>query len=112
MIPRLVHAIGQAQGLTTTQSALVSRVVREEMIADMPQLLDMMAQLYAMHLSAEDLNAAADFYETEAGRHFIAAQPQLTTEGQAIADAWSRQMLPRVAARIEAESRTPGGSNP
>lgn len=112
MIPQMIQSMGRRQGLTQSQMTLVSTVVREEMIADTPRLIDMMAQLYATRLSAADLNAAADFYETDAGRHFIAAQGQMSAEGMAIGRAWGQQMVPRVVARIEAEVRTPGGTQP
>jgi hypothetical protein len=112
MIPQMIQSIGHAQGLTQGQMTLVSTVVREEMIADTPRLIDMMAQLYATRLSAADLNAAADFYETDAGKHFIAAQGQMSAEGMAIGRAWGQQLVPRVVARIEAEVRTPGGTQP
>ena len=112
MIPQMIQAMGNAQGLTQSQSTLVSTVVREEMIADTPRLIDMMAQLYAMRLSAADLNAAADFYQTDAGKHFIAMQGQLATDGIAIGRAWGQQLGPRIAARIQAETATPGGTHP
>jgi hypothetical protein len=112
MIPQMIEAIGRAQGLTQNQTTLVSGVVREEMIADTPHLIDMMAQLYAMRLSAGDLNAAADFYQTDAGKHFVAAQPQLASEGAAIGRAWGLQLGPRIVARIQAQAGTPGGDHP
>jgi uncharacterized protein len=112
MIPQMIQSIGHAQGLSQPQMTMVSRIVREEMVADTPRLIDMMAQLYAVRLSSADLNAAADFYETDAGKHFIASQAQLSADGVAIGRAWGQQLVPRVVARIAAEAGTPGGTQP
>lgn len=112
MIPQMIQSIGRAQGLSQPQMTMVSRIVREEMVADTPRLIDMMAQLYATRLSAADLNAAADFYETDAGKHFIAAEGQLSADGAAIGRVWGQQLVPRVVARIAAETQTPGGTRP
>jgi hypothetical protein len=112
MVPQFVQAEGRSRGLTPSQVALVGRVVREEMAAGRPELMDLMARLYALHLSAADLNAAADFYETDAGKHFIAAQDQMSSEGMAIGRAWARERTPHLVQRIEEELRTPGGTQP
>lgn len=104
MVPRFTEQEGHSRGLSSDQIQMVSTVVQQELLADLPELVRAMTQLYALRFSEADLNAIADFYESEAGRHFVAAQGPLAEEGAAIGQAWSERLQPRVEARIRALS--------
>lgn len=112
MMPQMMRSIAAADHLTQEQSDMISRVVLEQLQADTPDLVEKMARVYATRLSEADLNAAAAFYESEAGRHFVDAQPILAQDGAAVGRAWSQRALPEVLARIRALSAAPNVEHP
>lgn len=112
MMPQMMRATSEAEHLTTDQVNLVSRVVLEQLQADTPLLIEMMARIYANRLSEADLDAATAFYQSEAGQHFIAQQGQLAQDGAAVGDLWAQRALPTVLGRIQALMQTPNFEHP
>lgn len=109
IIPAILGPLGQAHGLSADQAATLQRIILEEVHRDPSSILQMVAIVHARHLSRADLNAAAEFYESEAGQHFLAAQTSpMATELQAVGEHWATDILmPRVLERIEEINRAP-----
>ena len=61
-------------------------------------LMERMVPLYAEHLSPEAITAVADFYETDLGREFIEAQPDMAAGTQSISNDWLMSEMARIAA--------------
>ena len=102
LIPVILEPLARAYGLTAEQQRTVAQVLTEESRRDPGPLVDMIAQTYARRLSIQDLNAAADFYESPSGRHVIEALPGLQSDMLAVGRAWGEQVLaPRVLERFE-----------
>lgn len=80
---------------------------------DMNQLLNDLIPLYDKYYTLDDLKAANAFYESPAGRHFLAATPQLMRESMQIGQAWGQKVGQRVAGDVEAQSQsTPAATAP
>jgi len=112
LLPEIMRSAAQSEHLSQEQLNLVTGVILDQLRADTPDLVELMAHAYANRLSEADLNAAADFYESEAGRHFIAEQGQLIQDGQAAGHAWSERAMPTVLGRIRALMQTPSFEHP
>jgi hypothetical protein len=112
MLPQLVQEEDRAHRLTPEQLQLVITVLQEQVHADAPELTEMMAQVYAARLSEADLIATAEYYESEAGQHMVAAQAQLAQDGMAVGQAWAQRATPRVVARIQALMSGPNFEHP
>jgi hypothetical protein len=57
---------------------IVDNLLMPEFRADLPELRQQMATIWAEALSAADLHAITQFYSTQAGKHFLAAMPEIT----------------------------------
>lgn len=64
---------------------------------DMEALIDAIAEVYARHLTAAEMQAAIDFYNTPAGRSFAAKQGIIMQEsgaaGEALGQKWAVQAM-------------------
>jgi hypothetical protein len=101
MVPVMLAPLIQAYHLTPEQQSAITRAVTDEVHHNPGPLVDMIALSYARHLSAADLNALADFYETEAGQHMLATRSDIQRELLAVGQTWGRQVLgPRIQQRL------------
>lgn len=101
MMPSVMQGVSREYGLTTAQTSMATNIVTQEAHAAAPDLLKFMAELYARHLSAEDMNAIAAFFESPAGQRYSDQVPAILSESMAIGQAWGRDILaPRVEARV------------
>ena len=97
--------------MSPVQQRIVIDAVSAEMRGNTTTFVEMAARSYAHHLSAEDLNVMADFYESTAGQRYIAAIGPVQSEIAAVMSQWGQQVLgPRVVQRIQEMVRTPDRS--
>ena len=68
---------------------------------DTNTLNDRLAPVYARHLTREDVQGVVAFYESPAGRRYLAAYPQIFAESMQVAGQWSQEVYQRVERRIE-----------
>ena len=68
---------------------------------DTSALNSRLAPVYARHLTHEDVQGVVAFYESPAGRRYLAAYPQIFTESMQVASQWSQEVYQRVERRIE-----------
>lgn len=59
-------------------------------------MTDQLAGIYARHLSAEDVAAMIQFYQTPAGQHSLASLPQIMAESQQLGANVAQENLPRI----------------
>lgn len=98
-IRRMIDSIGVVKtmriqlSMMVTQMGMVDPQNEEIMSAlvdrlDTSTLLENLIPVYAAHYSEEMATAVADFYSTEIGQAFIAAQPDIMADSLPITNAW------------------------
>lgn len=101
-VPEMIQPLARAQGLTAEQTSLATRLLLEEMQSSQADMVELAAQNYARHLSTEDLNQLADFYESPVGRRYIETLPILLNESMTNGAAYGRNVLaPRLQRRFQ-----------
>lgn len=92
---------------------LVQEVVMPTLSAHYDELLDVQARGYASALGKDDLQAISAFYATPAGKHLVAAQPQLAQAQLAGMQQWMGSVMPEIQGKltkaIQVHGWTPGG---
>jgi len=73
--------------------------LREEF--DVNDFLELMAPVYAKHLTHDDVKALAAFYESTAWKNLMAAQPNIMADSQAVGRQWGQELAKRVLAKLE-----------
>jgi uncharacterized protein len=79
--------------------------VREEVKVE--ELMNLIIPIYDKHLSHPDIKAIIKFYQSPAGKKFIAALPQITQESMSAGQEWGKQVAARIAARVQKEMPPP-----
>ncbi len=110
--------------MTLTGSADMGKQVMEAMMAQLtsnpqiPQdyadkflalakpehLVEMVVPLYVKAYDLKTLQAAVDFYKTDAGEALVAAMPQITQESMVLGQQWGMDLAAQVQASMEAEA--------
>ncbi len=93
MRERLITIIAAA-GAPSTEEArkIVDDVLMPDFHAALPALKQQIAAIWAGSLSADDLRATIAFYRTPAGRHLLAATPQITTKSFQVGAMWGQKI--------------------
>lgn len=68
---------------------------------NMPSLMDEMVGIYDRHFTHADIEGFTEFYETDLGRKFIDAQPQINRESMAVGQQWGQSLGPAVQQRVQ-----------
>lgn len=89
---------------------LVQEVILPTLTANYDKLLDSQAKSYASVLSVTDLKGVAAFYDTPAGRNFVAAQPQLAQAQLAATTSWMQGIAPELQAKLQQSIKAHGWS--
>ncbi len=69
---------------------VVDEVLMPEMLARVPELIDGMADIWAKHLSVQELQQLVEFYKTPLGQKLIAVSPQVAAETLPLATSWGQ----------------------
>ena len=88
--------------------ALVQEVVMPTLAAHYDELLDLQARSYAAALGKDDLQAIAAFYATPAGKHLVAAQPQLAQAQLSGMQQWMGSVMPEMQGKLAKAIQTHG----
>ncbi len=80
MVGLTIDPIARAHSLNEAQKNQLEQAVLQEIRSNPGELVAMAENEYARRLSAADLNAIADFYESPAGSHFVAQIPQMQSD--------------------------------
>jgi uncharacterized protein len=75
--------------------------LRDEMALSLNELVDMLAPVYAKHLSITDLNEVTAFYNSPAGKKMAEATPAILQDSMQVGQAWGAEVGARIAKRIE-----------
>jgi len=75
-------------------------------LAKPDELVNLIIPLYVKTYDEDTLQAAIDFYKTEAGQKLIAAMPQLTQESMEIGQKWGMELAQKAQAALDAEAKT------
>ena len=95
------------QGLRPTLIAALPPTPHREQIADAygdkltslltgQEMANQLVEIYARHLSADDVSGMIQFYQTPAGQHALAALPQIMAESQQLGANVAQENLPRI----------------
>ena len=91
---------------------LVEEVVMPTLSAHYDELLDVQARGYASALGKDDLQAISAFYASPAGKHLVAAQPQLAQAQLTGMQQWMGSVMPEMQGKltkaIQVHGWTPG----
>jgi uncharacterized protein len=86
----------------------IKKIAVEEFAAARPQLMDGAIKIYARHFSESDLKTLIAFYKSEAGQHFSAELPAISTECMQLNVPFTKSFMARlqqyIAAKIAAQS--------
>lgn len=66
--------------LSDEKKARISNVVKQEIDAAMPEVINLNVTTFAKHFTAEELQDALDFHQSPTGRKFQSVTPQLVQE--------------------------------
>lgn len=108
---QIAYVMGVMQQRNPDTPGRVFDILEEEFAAIGPtavaEIVDYTVTLYAERLTAEEMNALADFYETELGRKALSVLPELMSDGaargQEIGQRLGQQAAAKALARIRAE---------
>ena len=81
---------------------LVGEVIIPTLASRYDELLDIQAKAFAATLPTSDLQAAAAFYGSPAGRNFAAAQPKLAQASIAGMTQWMGSVAPEMQTKLQA----------
>lgn len=90
-------AIEQMLGIFREQYAHIDIGTWEELKMEITQasiddLTEMLAPVYAKHLTEEDLQGMIAFYETPLGKKYAMSNPLIVQESMQVGQAWGRQI--------------------
>lgn len=71
---------------------------------DANELMNAIVPVYQKHLSEEDIQAILAFYNTDAGKKLISAQPAIMQESMMIGQQWGQQVFMRAKQKFDASS--------
>jgi hypothetical protein len=83
-------------GIDDQSMVEIKKIATEEFAAAKPALLEATAALYAKHFTERDLKAQIAFYKTEAGKHFAAELPSLSTESLRLTEPFNQRFMARL----------------
>ncbi len=69
---------------------------------------DIAARIYAEHMSEDDLRAAAAFFDSPAGKNYVAAQPLMLDQLVVAMQAWTQETSTYMMKRVQQEMEKKG----
>lgn len=70
-------------------------------LAKPKELLELLVPVYAKNMDVKDIDAITRFFESDSGRRWIAAQPKIMQESQAIGIKWGRELAQKALAAVK-----------
>lgn len=69
--------------------------------ANASDLVELVIPIYVKHLSVEDMKAAIAFYQSPAGKNFVAKQPVITQESFEVGQQWGLKLGTKIATEVQ-----------
>lgn len=79
-----------------------SELEKEFSAASMDELVDMLAPVYAHHLSQEDLEQVVAFYQSPAGKKYSEKTPLIMHEAIAVGEQWGEKIGQKLERKLRA----------
>lgn len=96
-------------GADDATMADIKKIAVEEFTAFKPTLMENAAKVYAKHFNDKDLKGLIAFYKTDAGKHFAAEMPALSSESVKLTEPFTQRFMTRlqeyIAGRVAAEQK-------
>jgi hypothetical protein len=80
-------------GKSDQATQLVQDFIVPEFLGRLPELTDIITEIYASHFTVDDLHALEDFYRTPIGRKVLAEQPKIGVEINPYAIRWAQRAV-------------------
>jgi hypothetical protein len=112
VIPQFMDQIGAS--LTQTRPELIRDLndvlsqMKPEFDKFADEMVDIAAQIFAKQLSEADLKAAAAFFDSAAGKQYVAAQPAILTDIVTAMQGWQGKVSTDMMTRVRAEMKKKG----
>jgi hypothetical protein len=90
-------------GLDDTMVADLKKIAIDEFNADRPEMIDGTIKIYARHFTESDLKALVAFYKSDAGQHFAAELPAVSTECMQLNVIFTKRFMARFQQYIAAK---------
>ncbi len=131
MIPRAVHAESPSEEsvrklMESSGTSDMGREILDQIIPELKQLLPQAPKtfwyevrqkidteglvkkiipVYQRHLTAEDVKAINEFYQTDAGRNLVNAQAKIMGESYKIGEEWGQEIVEKVVIMYQQQTR-------
>lgn len=69
------------------------------------ELVDLIVPVYDRNLSQDDVKELIRFYESQAGKKFVAGLPKITQESMVVGEKWGRQLAERVMKKLQTQQQ-------
>jgi hypothetical protein len=112
VIPQFIDQIGSS--LTQTRPELIEDLkavfttLRPEFDKQVDQMTDIAAQIFVKQLSEPDLKGAVAFFNSSAGRQYVAAQPAILSDIVTAMQGWQGKLSTDMMARVREEMKKKG----
>ncbi len=112
VIPQFIDQIGSS--LTQTRPELVQDLkevltnLRPEFDKQADEMTTIAAQVFASRMSEADLNAAVAFFNSAAGKTYVAAQPEILSDVVTAMQGWQGKVSTDMMARVREEMKKKG----
>ena len=112
IIPEFMDQIGNT--LTQARPDLVADMnvvltdLKPEFDRQSAEMIDQSARIYAMLLSEKEIDAILSFFNSEAGRKYVGAQPLFLNQLVSGMQAWQQKISINMMARVRAEMKKKG----
>jgi len=70
------------------------------------QMIDLIIPVYQKHLSEKDVRAINAFYDTNAGKKLISAQPLIMQESMILGQQWGREIAGNIIEKYKIQTET------
>ena len=112
IIPEFMDQIGntltQARPDLVHDMNIVLDQLKPEFDKQSEEMIDQSAQIYASLLSEKDIDAILDFFNSEAGRRYVGAQPLFLNQLVSGMQAWQQKISINMMERVRQEMRKKG----
>ncbi len=68
---------------------------------DMSDAIELLVPIYQKHLTEQDVQAINRFYDTDAGKRLIKANPKIMEESMAVGQKWGREVAEKVIKKLK-----------
>ena len=112
IIPEFMDQIGntltQARPELVHDMNLVLDGLRPEFDSQSDEMIDLSARIYATLLSEKDIDAILAFFNSEAGKRYVGAQPMFLNQLVSGMQAWQQKIAVNMMARVRQEMKKKG----